>query len=104
MKRNHSKKCNCDKIDEALYKAWTDEWNKAKSNSEKQALVAKLISKRIHCAKVDKVTFEFNKLYVCRDCLVLKLGISEGSLSKYSKQGNIEYKWGKHGNRINRIS
>jgi len=104
MKRNHPSNCNCDQIDESLYKAWSDAWNKAKSNPEKQALVSKLICKRIHGAKVDRVIYEFNKLYVCRDCLVLKLGISEGSLRKYSKQENIEYKWGKHGNRINRIS
>jgi len=72
---------------------WRESWLKTTTCSDKTTLVSKLINKRCHGNKHDKVIYEFDGLYVCRDCLV-----RNQTASVY------EDKRGKHKNRPNKIS
>jgi len=97
--RSHPNNCNCKYIPETDYDIFRASWKKAKTIAEKSSLISTLIGKRFHGPKRDSVEYEFNKLYISRDCLAIKLGIGERTLTKYSKQKIYADNRGRHKNR-----
>jgi len=52
---------------------------------KKTALISKLIGKRRVGDKLERIKYQFEGKFICRDCLAINLGISENTLSTFTK-------------------